>query len=158
MQEPTEPVKTHVTPENLATITCPFCKMARTISVAQFREGKHELKIKCKCGKHFKLKLEFRRSYRKETDLDGTYEATDHTTGGIVKIHDLSLGGARFEVRGVHDIQPGNKGSLVFTLSDRNATVIAKDVTIKSVRGNEIGCEFADTQAYDRDLGFYLMP
>jgi Zn ribbon nucleic-acid-binding protein len=156
MTTKSESQKSHVTPDNLATLVCPKCNAAQTISVANFKNKKHELRVKCKCGYVYRLQLEFRRYHRKHTKLDGTYEPTTGKSGGIVKILNLSIGGARFEVRGVHDIKPGQKGSLVFTLDDRNATVLAKDVTIRSVEGKEIGCEFADNQAYHKDLGFYL--
>lgn len=70
----------------------------------------------------------------------------------------LSLSGARFEVKGLHDLKVGQKGSLVFTLDNRKETILYKQVVIKTVKDNLIGCEFVEDQAYRKELGFYLLP
>ena len=139
------------------TIVCPKCSSAKTISVRQFRQRMHMLKVKCKCGHSFRVQLEFRRHFRKPTSLDGTYDpAHPAVGGGLAKIINLSLSGACFEVRGMHDLKIGQKGLLVFTLDNRKETVLCKTVFIRSVQGNRIGSEFIEDRAFDKDLGFYL--
>jgi hypothetical protein len=61
-------------------------------------------------------------------------------------------------VRGLHDLKIGQTGSLVFTLDNRKETVLFKKVFIKTVNGNRIGCEFIEERAYEKELGFYLLP
>jgi hypothetical protein len=78
--------------------------------------------------------------------------------GGKIKVINLSLSGACFEVRGIHDLQIGQMGSLHFTLDNRKETVLFKKVIIKIVNGNRIGCEFLEERAYEKELGFYLLP
>ena len=151
--------KTFVTEDSQATIVCPACSSAKTISVEEFRHRHHVLKIKCKCGHSFTLQLEFRQFFRKDTDLHGVYDLVPPARGGgIATIVNLSLVGACFEVRGVHSLQVGHKGSLVFTLDNRKETVLYRQVIIRSVDGNRIGCEFVDDRAFDKELGFYLLP
>jgi len=139
------------------TIVCPQCSAARTLSVSQFRHRQHMLKVKCKCGYVFKAQLEFRRHYRKPTDLSGNYSFTPQEMDGTpIKIVNLSLGGASFETRSMHNMQIGQKGYLVFTLDNRKQTIIKKQVVIKTVEPRRIGCEFISDRAFEKDLGFYL--
>ena len=145
--------------DNAAMIVCPECDTAREISAEQFRHRQHLIKVKCKCGHLFKVDLEFRRHFRKPTELEGTYDLVPPAIGGgKIKITDLSLSGACFEVRGVHDIKEGQVGSLVFTLDNRKESVLFKKVIIKTVKAHSIGCEFVDNSAFEKDLGFYLLP
>jgi hypothetical protein len=151
--------KAFVNPDDTATLVCPVCKTSRMVSVKEFRSRQHLLKIRCKCGHQYKVHLEFRRYSRKPTDLDGLYETEPPAiSGGKLKIINLSLSGACFEVRGKHDLEPGQRGSLVFTLDNRKASVLTRQMIIKSVNKNRIGCEFIEDRAYDKDLGFYLLP
>lgn len=139
-----------------ATIICPSCSTAKEISVRQFRHRLHMLKIKCRCGHAFRVQLEFRRHYRKPTDLPGSFELHPRTGGGVVKVINLSLSGVCFQVKGMHDLKIGQKAVLVFKLDNRKETVLNKRVLIRSVNGGRIGCEFIEDRAFDKDLGFYL--
>ena len=151
--------KSFVKPDDGATIVCPTCSAAKTISVKQFRNRSHLVKVKCKCGHSFKVQLEFRRHYRKHTDLSATYDLLAPAVGGgIAHLINLSLSGACFEVRGIHELHIGQKGTIAFTLDNRKQTALFKNVTIRSVKGNRIGCEFVDDTAFEKELGFYLRP
>lgn len=156
-QTPTS--KSYVKPDNQAVIVCPACDSTKTLSAEQFRHRQHKLKVKCKCGHSFEVQLEFRRHYRKDTELPGVYEQPPPAVGGgKIKIVNLSLSGASFEVKGIHDLKIGHSGSLVFTLDNRKETVLFKKVIIKTITDNRIGCEFVDDSAFQKDLGFYLLP
>jgi len=156
-QTPTN--KTFVKEDSQATIVCPACSSAKTISVEEFRHRQHVIKVKCKCGNSFSLQLEFRQFFRKDTDIQGVYDIKPPARGGgIATIVNLSLTGACFEVRGLHDLKIGHKGSLVFTLDNRKETVLYRQVIIRSVEGKRIGCEFVEDRAFDKELGFYLLP
>lgn len=153
------PIKSFVTEENKAHVVCPACSHAATIKVQRGKDHRHIFKVKCKCKKTFPLQLEFRREYRKPTNLSGSYDLQDATTGdNNIQVIDLSLKGACFEVEGVHDIKPGQKGAIHFTLSDRKKTVLGKNVVIITVSDKRIGCEFIDDTAFDTDLGFFVRP
>ncbi len=159
MANPPAIKKSFVKSDDEAMIVCPACDCARTISVAQFRHRQHLVKVKCKCGYLFRVYLEFRRHFRKPTDLEGMYDLKPPAIGGgKVRIINLSLSGVCFEVRGIHDLKTGQTGSLDFTLDNRKETVLFKKVIIKTVIGNRIGCEFMEERAYEKELGFYLLP
>lgn len=159
MTTQSSPHKSYVKADDEAMIVCPACDTAKLISAAQFRHRQHLVKVKCKCGHVFNVHLEFRRNIRKPTELEGVYDVNPPAVGGgKIKIVNLSLNGACFEVRGIHDLKIGQQGSLVFTLDNRKKTVLFKKVTIKTVNGNRIGCEFIVDRAFEKDLGFYLLP
>lgn len=159
MMEQQPPDKAYVKADNKATIVCPECNITKSISVEAFRDKAHTVKIRCQCTHTFKLQLEFRRHFRKDTELHGTYElAPPGIGGGKATVVNLSLSGACFEVKGLHDLKAGQKGSLVFTLDNRKETILYKQVVIKSVSDGLIGCEFVEDQAYRKELGFYLLP
>jgi hypothetical protein len=150
---------TFVKDDSGTTIVCPRCYSAKTTSVKQFRNQHQKLRVKCKCGHTFKIELEFRRQYRKSTELPGKSQVDTPTFDGkFVKIVNLSMSGVRFEVHGMHDIQIGQKGTVNFTLDDRKRTVFVKNVVVRSIQENSIGCEFVKDQAYQKELGFYLRP
>jgi len=151
--------KTFVRSDDQAMIVCPICDTAKTLSVTRFRHRQHFIKVRCKCGNLFRVQLEFRRHLRKPTDLEGTLDLRSPARGGgKVKIINLSLSGACFEIQGIHDLKIGQRGSLIFTLDNRKKTVLVKEAVIRTVNGKYIGCEFREDKAYEKELGFYLLP
>ena len=149
--------RTFVKDNDITTIVCPSCYSAKTTSVKQFRDQRLTLRVKCKCGHVFRVELEFRRQLRKNTELHGISKLHTSTFGdGDVKIVNLSLGGVGLEVEGIHNIRIGHKGTISFTLDDRKQSVIMRDIIVRSIQGNSIGCEFISDKAYEKDLGFYL--
>jgi hypothetical protein len=159
MTNQTPSQKSFVKSGDEATISCPQCNSTKIIAVRQFRQHLHMLNVKCRCGYSFKVQLEFRRHYRKETELQGIYNSVPPAiSGGKAKIINLSLSGACFELRGVHDLKIGQKGVLIFTLDNRKEAVLTKNIFIRTVTGNRIGGEFIEDRAFDKELGFYLRP
>lgn len=149
--------RTPVNDDEVARIVCPACLAVKSSDVGKFRNVRHTVTVKCKCGNTFQVMFEFRKSYRKPTELSGTYTMTPPASGtGQVKIKNLSLTGLCFEVTGFHDIRVGLQAMLTFTLDDRKKTQINKQVTVRSVQGRVIGVEFHQDRAYEKDLGFYL--
>ncbi len=152
-------LKSFVKPNGGAVIVCPSCSGAQTISVRRFKRHTHSLNVKCKCGHSFKILLEFRRHFRKDTDLTATYDLVKPAVGGgIAHLVNLSLSGACFEIRGIHQLEVGQKGTIAFTLDNRKQTAMVKKLTIRTVVGNRIGCEFIEDKMFEKELGFYLLP
>jgi predicted RNA-binding Zn-ribbon protein involved in translation (DUF1610 family) len=151
--------KIYVSDDGRATITCPNCGLTRQARVDQYRGRKHTIKINCSCGNSFPVHLEFRRVYRKQTDLKGTYRIlSSGGGGGQVAIRDLSRNGIGFTVSGIHSIKIGQRALIDFTLDNRKRSRLQKEVIIRSIDSNLIGCEFNNQQAFEKDLGFYLQP
>lgn len=151
--------KIYVADDGRATITCPHCGLTRQARVDQYRGRKHTIKVNCSCDLSFPVSLEFRRTYRKKTDLKGTYRIlSGDGGGGQVAIRDLSRNGIGFTVSGIHSIRIGQRVLIDFTLDNRKQSRLQKEAVVRSVDNNLIGCEFNNQQAFEKDLGFYLQP
>lgn len=149
--------KTFVREGGEATIVCPKCFKSRDAKVTHPTNKKPNFKVKCTCTHTFKIQLEFRKSYRKDTLLVGHYTLESPArAGGTTEIINLSETGLCFKVRGVHNIKEGNHGLVEFTLDNRKRTEMTKHFIVRNVSANNIGCEFLDQQAFERELGFYL--
>ncbi len=144
--------------DDTITIVCPSCHINKTIPATNFRGQNCPLEIRCKCGHSFSLYMEFRKYPRKETFLPGDYtlEKLSSREFGHTKVINLSLQGACFEVRGLHDITPEMKGELVFILDNEEQTLLFRKVIIRSVRGSHIGCEFIDPGNSMEELDGYI--
>ncbi len=153
------PHRSFVNSNDKILIVCPECNFSKMFSAEQFRNRQNFLKIKCKCGHSFTVQLEFRLHIRKQTKLRGICKFSSTGTGvWEVILVNLSLGGVCLELRGNHGLTIGDKGILKFTLDDRKATAITKQITVKGITTNLIRCEFVEDRAYQKALGFYLMP
>ncbi len=151
--------KSFVDTNGTAVLKCPSCGKIKNLQADQFRGRQHTLKVRCACGYAWSLLLDFRRHYRKETELSGTYALeTPAIGGGRLTVMNISRSGVGFNAIGMHAIKIGHKAHLQFTLDDKKQTIIKKRVIIKAVQGSYIGCEFIEDRAFEKDLGFYLQP
>lgn len=149
--------KAFVREDGRAIIVCPNCGKAKEISVNQMAKRKSIVNVRCSCSTVFKTYLDYRQSYRKETNLTGRYSIEiELRNRGVAKVKNISFGGICFEVAANHRIKTGQKGSIDFELDDKNNTRVKKKFSVRAVTGNDIGCSFIQDRAYDKDLGFYL--
>ncbi len=154
----TQPLTVHIRDNNAATLVCPACGLVRQIAVAKFRNDRHTLAIRCRCGHVYSVLLDFRRHFRKPTSLAGTYVSRDPAGpgGGVIRILNISRSGVGFTVSGRHRILPGQELQIEFQLTDRNRTVIKKQAVVRTVQENTVGCEFVCGGDLDKALGFFL--
>lgn len=152
-------VRAFVCGDNTATIVCPACNKAKTVSAEPYR-NKSVLKVRCSCGEHFSLRLDFREHYRKETSLPGTYTITTpgKVGGGVIHIHNISREGIGFTVTGLHHLEKGLELILDFQLDDKKKTQLRKEAIVRLVEKDYIGCQFVENAAEEKALGFYLRP
>ena len=94
----TQPLTIHIRDNNAATLVCPACGLVRQIAVAKFRNDRHTLAIRCRCGHVYSVLLDFRRHFRKPTSLAGTYVSRDPAGpgGGVIRILNISRSGVGF--------------------------------------------------------------
>ena len=152
-------VRSYVRPDNTAVINCPFCKRQKEINVVPFTGSKSLLKIKCACKNVFNIQLEYRKRFRKRTNLNGTYvNHTQHNNSGKVHIRDISVSGLGFTSMDIDKLKVDDELTLKFNLDDEQHTEITKEVTIKEIRKDAIGCEFerGGEFAFDGPLGLYV--
>ena len=149
--------RSFVREDGSATLTCPNCNKVKTVSVSQFKERQHRLQVRCSCKHVFRINLDFRQYFRKATKLRGVYALHPPAVGGgPVDILNLSLLGLCFQVSGLHKIEVGQKGRIDFTLDDKKETRLVREFTVKSVKGNLVGCQFIKDRQFEKELGFYL--
>ncbi len=171
--------KAFVRPDNSVTITCPQCQATRSVSLDKLPPGKHLIKIKCGCATIFPVQLEFRKNFRKQTDLPGRYQlltpagrepaARAGTSRGKTLysakqepptnscfVKNLSLTGAGLVIPGNHGLKVGDILRLEFVLDDQRGSELNKKAVVRLVSDSFVGCQFIDTREYDKALGFYL--
>lgn len=152
--------KSFVKTNDTASIQCPRCSLVKNISVAKFRSNRHTVKTRCSCDNTFMVALDFRRHYRKPTNIVGVYTTigSPGSGGGQMQVDNISRSGVGFSVSGSHRMAIGQKALLNFRITDKKQTELTKKVIIKRVNTNKIGCEFINQNQIGKDLGFFLQP
>ncbi|MBI5556164.1 MAG: PilZ domain-containing protein [Deltaproteobacteria bacterium] len=158
-----------VNQENMALLSCPHCGSMKHVSVEKFKNKKHSLQVKCVCTQTFNVDLNFRKRYRKQTDLAGYFckislvensEALERKRPNC-KIVNLSMGGLGFRHETQVRLEVGDELLIDFTLDDRKKSRLQRKIIVRHVgEQGYIGAEFSasDQQLYEKTLGFYLMP
>ncbi len=151
--------KAFVREDGTTVLKCPHCRHARTVSVAKIKEKKKVIKVKCSCQKSYSVSLELRKMYRKETSLKGSYvNLSQKNESGLMIVKDVSMGGIGFQAVGGNRIKNEDELEVTFTLDDTHSSVIKKQVVVRIVRDQFVGCEYMHAQEYNKALGFYLLP
>ncbi len=154
-----ETVKIFVRPDNTVTIVCPSCSLVKNAAVGAYKNKCHNIKVRCPCGTQFMVHLDFRRYFRKPTDLPGFYRIIKPPGimgFGDINVKDISLGGIGFTVSGKNRIEVGQTLSLDFTLDDKKRTMLKKEVIVQSIEGDFVGSYFSDNELFEKELGFFL--
>ncbi len=148
---------------------CPDCLLVHEISVDKYIGSKHFLTVNCSCGTTYGVNLNFRRHYRKEVSIGGYFAKDDFDVGwtadGTVptipincRIKNISMGGIGFLALNRVRVQVGDTLKIMFTLEKDPPEIFEKEVVVRTIRDNYIGCEFTRESGFsDRTLGFYLM-
>lgn len=148
-------LKVHVRDDLTATLVCPACGAIRQIAADSFRLGRHRVKVQCRCQQTFEVRFDFRRHYRKQVNLTGTYQIIGGG-GGLITLNNISRSGVGFTISGLHRIVKDQHLQIEFQLNDKKKTLLKKMVLVKSVHQNQIGCQFEDLTEMEKDLGFFL--
>lgn len=149
--------KVYIGADGSAAVVCPYCGVVKKVHTEQFK-NKSFIKARCGCKAVFGVKFEFRKHFRKQVSLAGTYAILpDRSFTFQVKIRDLSKEGIGFEVMGRSLPRPGDELWVEFTLDDAHRSEISRKVIVRNVRGRQVGCQFSEAELYDKKLGFYLM-
>ncbi len=154
----------YVEPEDhTALLRCPYCGTTRSRYVGEFRGPKRRLKIRCLCKSVFRVLLEFRRTFRKGSELQGYHAKLPAVGGwGEMLVKNLSINGIQFVTLTKHDLSVGDEVKVKFTLDDGRRSRIEKKALVRWTRKRDIGCEFMTSVGYDNTydtaLNFYLIP
>lgn len=163
-----EAQKVFVKEDSCAKIHCETCGLVQTVRVQDLAAITPIVRIRCSCAAVFPVRFEYRRFYRKATNLEGTYRVlfdeldvpdlsqARKTTN--CRIDNISMHGAGFSTLGRHRIEKNTKLVLGFTLDNPQNSWIEKTGRVQLVEGSYIGLQFDEPASNDRPLGFYLMP
>jgi len=156
--------KVYVNPDDqTAVLKCPHCGTVRSRYVEKFKGPRRHVKIRCLCQTVFRIVLEFRKTFRKGSELQG-YHAKLPGVGewGEMLVTNLSISGIGFVSLTKHDFSEGDEVKVKFTLDDRKGSKIEKKALVRWVQERDIGCEFMASvgydDTYDTALNFYLIP
>lgn len=166
-----EPKKIYVSKDSTAVLLCPHCGETKKVSVSQFKEKKHTIKIKCVCEQVYSVNLEFRKIFRKKVRLYGSYaklyaknpkdtfkgKRNDAIEQGNIIVKDIAKNGIGILTLETHSLKTGDELKVKFALDDSIKTEIEIKVIVKWVKDNLVGCEIIDSQQDSRKLGFYLL-
>jgi uncharacterized Zn finger protein len=154
-----EAKKIFVEENDMATITCPGCGMAKSVNVGKFTGRTKTLTVRCKkCGGNFSVLLEFRAAVRKKVHLDGNYKkfGTNEWRRMVVKdISHISRTGIR--ITGPHSLKEGDEIRVKFTLDDEIRSEIERNAVVRWVKDRDVGLEVTGNSPYESKLGFYLL-
>jgi hypothetical protein len=149
----------YVNEGGMAIVVCPLCGITKTVNAARFKGRNEPLKIRCTCRSVIRVFFEFRRAYRKETNLDGYYSKLPTCKeSGKMLVKNVSLTGIGFATLTMHSLTINDELEVKFTLDVMKRPEIKKRVVVKVVKDRYVGCEFEDRGQFDNELGFYLMP
>ena len=160
--------KVFVKEDSSAKIHCESCGMVQTVHMKDLTTLAPVIRIRCACAAVFPVRFEYRKFYRKATNLEGAYhvlfDERDIPDLSLAKktincrIENISMHGAGFSTLGRHRIEKNARLILGFTLDNPMRTWIEKIGVVQLVEGPYLGMRFDEPASTDRELGFYLMP
>jgi len=155
-----ETIAVHVQKDNTVMLCCPHCEFARIVQLARLKNVKHTFVVRCKCDNRFKVNLNIRKSYRKNTAIPGQVMVLFPKASTLFEmtVCDISRNGIGFKITEPANLHIDDILRVTFNLDNHKQTLIEKKVIIRGVRKDFIGCKFLELDLYDRELGFYLMP
>ena len=147
-----------------ANIACKHCNHQKLLDISVIQNIGTRLKATCTCGNEMYIKIELRREHRKMVHLEGVYIrgrgdriAMKSDDWGRILIENLSRHGIGFKVFGKPDVRVNDRFRVKFTLDNTASSVVQKEVVVRSVVEEAIGCQFVGKDPCDVTIGFYMM-
>ncbi len=147
-----------------ANIACKHCNRQKLLDISEIRTIGTRLKATCTCGSEMYIKIELRRENRKKVNFDGVFIrgrgerlALKSDDWGRILVDNISRHGIGFKVFGKQDVRVNDRFRVKFTLDNTAGSVIQKEVVVRSVAEETIGCQFMGKDACDVTIGFYMM-
>jgi hypothetical protein len=153
--------KVLVNEKGKAWINCEKCRNSTSVDMKEINLTGNIINYKCaKCETEFDVLCEFRKSFRKDVNLEGTF-VQQHPRGnnaGKMEVKNISKIGIMIKIQGKSIIKPGYILKVTFILNDTNRTNINQLIEVKWVNGQMMGGEFIQQDMWTKQqLGFYFM-
>jgi len=159
----------HAGDKGSAFMHCPECGASKKISTSSYRviNQASGIELTCPvCNHKYRVLINFRKYYRKKTDLKGIYTIAtadrgtqyDFDTTSVVVIGNISRTGIGFRMKNTIDVGIGDVLKVRFILDDKRKSVVEKKAIVKRIDEDFVGAEFSRAIDYrDKELAFYLM-
>lgn len=155
--------KVFLNSDQTVTFVCPKCQKTRLVDVSPYLAHKNmiRLRAKCSCGLTYKVFIDKRKNFRKETHLAGTYkygpnDSLSKEYTGEITVENLSHSGLRIKLQAMPRFTVDDILLIDFHLDDRNRSQIQAKVIVKNIKGLYAGLEYVSQQSLNKELGFYL--
>ncbi len=139
-----EPIRYRVQKDGTVPATCPACGAVHPIPANAFKSRAYPVEAQCDCGKSFPVFAEFRKAYRRQVSLQGTYTplSSDNEPGPI-QVKNLSMTGIGFQADD-NCLSPSDELRLrmVFDKGEHPDLELAAEVV--HVSNGYAGCQFKD--------------
>ena len=147
-----------------AHLACNACYRQRIVKMDEIRSLGTRIKATCPCGQTMLVRIELRREFRKTVQLEGIFiraplnqMAPNNAEWGRMTVCNISRHGLGFIPLGLPDLQINDRFQVKFTLNNTAKSVIQKEVAVRSVASDTVGCEFTRKDPCDVTIGFYMM-
>ena len=106
-----------------------------------------------------------RKAYRKEVQLSGSFTHASDNLNNLevsgkwisMEVTNISKTGLNFKAPMTQLLKVDDDIQLRFTLDNSTTSLVKKSALIKSVRKNNVSCQFQSTDIHDTTLGFYFL-
>jgi len=150
-------------------ILCHECGHSRTVDASPFKHMALPIEVTCfQCGHTFSVSINFRKSYRKKTNLSGICTVIDpsgrkapHDIDSVsaIAVEDLSRIGIGIRAKTPLKVFVGLRLEVKFRLDNAERSLVVKEVVVRRVVDDHIGAEFSPhVDGRDKELAFYLLP
>jgi hypothetical protein len=139
--------------------TCPSCGNARSIPKDKLDLCSGRVEVTCPCGATFTILAEFRKAYRREANLRGTYTKTASAEERVeIEIANMSMTGVGIIVEKGHGISEGDELTLHIVVDNSECQDIQAVVEVIHVSEMFAGCRFIRMSAQQENaLADYLI-
>lgn len=151
--------KIYITDKNKAHAICPQCGAVTTIDGARYKHIDRPVKVgvECICGFSYRVFIDRRKYFRKETDLSGVCASSDSLKSREINVKNLSRTGVGFTTGLPAGMALGDILKIRFVLNGKKRAIIDEDVVVRRIKKNYIGAGFCRFRDCHPDLGYYLM-
>ena len=152
-------VKCYIDENNETLFVCPNCGLQKQFNASRFKLKKN-IKITCKCGHTENIQIEFRKFFRKKTELPGVCTIDKNRRKCDILIKDISIGGVAIQFVFINkkylaDIKEGDIVHVEFKIDNSEEKVITKKCVVRQKIDDIVGAEFAD-ENYAKIIGSYI--
>ena len=139
--------KYFVNRQEVLTIRCRSCGKESTIPIDSLKNRKHSLKVTCTCAESFDIELEFRKDFRKKTEISGTVRpvTTPKQRARQCTIADHSEGGLLLHLADEVPVRKNDKLIVSYQPDVGSPLEIERVISVRHLdAGRRIGCAFLD--------------